>query len=113
MAGCRCIVEDQVGCSSSGWTVCETIANEISYSVKGEVCVPGEGIVEGGGCKDGCKAVPGVVEDSILEAEGNGMGRGARGEAAEDGVKSGDVRGFLGSVHQGCGIGCDVYSVVC
>ena len=92
---------------------CEAIDNEISYSVTGEVCVRGEGMVEGGGCKDGYTAVPGVVEDIILEAEGNGVGRGARGEAVEDGVKSGDVRGFLGSFHQGCGIGCDVYSVVC
>jgi hypothetical protein len=69
--------------------------------------------VEGRGCKNGWKAVPAVLEDSVMEADGNGVGRGARGEKDGVGVESGDVLGFLGSSYPGCGFGCDVYSVVC
>ena len=53
VAGRRCIVEDQVRCSSRGWAVCDTIENEISYSVKCEVGVYREGTVERGECKNG------------------------------------------------------------
>ena len=35
--------------------------------------------MEGGGCKNSWKAVPGVVEDGVMEGEGNGVGRGASG----------------------------------
>ena len=69
----RCIVRDNVGCSSSGWAVCDTIENQISYSLICEVGVCREGTVEGGGCKNGWKVVPGVVEVGVMEAEGNGV----------------------------------------
>jgi hypothetical protein len=90
-----------------------TVEDEIGYRVAGEVFVRGEGTVKGGGCKDGWEAVPGVVEDSIVEAEGNGVGGGAGGEEIRDGVEGRDVLGFLGSSHPGCGLGGDIYRVVC
>jgi len=90
-----------------------TIEDKVCHSVTRKVFVRGEGAMKGGGCQNCWEAVFGVVEDRIVEAEGNGMRGGARGEEFGDGMESSDVLGFLGSSHPGCGFGGNVYSVVC
>ena len=73
VAGCCSLGGNQIRCTSCGWAVCKTVEDEVGYTVTGEGFVCGEGTTEGGRRQNWQEAVPGIMHDRVVEAEGNGM----------------------------------------
>ena len=73
VAGCCSLGGNQVRCASCGWAISKAVEYEEGYTVTGEAFPCGEGTTEGGRSQDWHEVIPGVMQDRVVEAEGNGM----------------------------------------